>query len=48
MITKQFLLEHNDFIDNEFLLKYVELINNNQETKRELYKTASHHIIPKC
>lgn len=45
---KEKLLRLGLFIDNEWLDKYCELIENNKNTKREKYKTQSHHIIPKC
>lgn len=42
------LLSTGVFIDNEYLDKYVELVESNYDTKSESYKTQSHHIIPKC
>ena len=36
------------FIDNEFLDKYVELINANRQTKKIKFKTQAHHIIPRA
>lgn len=45
---KQKLLETNYFEDNEYLDKYCELIEINKYTKKEKFKTQSHHIIPKC
>jgi len=36
------------FVDNEYLDLYCSLINDNRATKREKFKTQSHHIIPKC
>lgn len=36
------------FVDNGYIDKYCELIENNENTKKEKYKTQSHHIIPKC
>lgn len=45
---KEILLNTKYFIDNEWLNKYCELIENNRNTKKEKYKTQKHHIIPKC
>lgn len=45
---KQKLLDLNIFEDNEYLDKYVELIESNRETKKERFKTDKHHIIPRC
>ena len=45
---KQKLLETNYFENNEWLGKYCELIELNENTKKEKCKTNSHHIIPKC
>ena len=42
------LLNTNYFIDNEYLDKYCKLIIDNLETKKEKYKTQSHHILPMC
>lgn len=47
MSLKEKLLSLNIVVDNEYLDKYVELIENNRETKREKFKTQKHHIIPK-
>lgn len=47
MITKKELLDLKLCIDNEYLDKYVKLINNNVSRKYEKHKTALHHIIPK-
>lgn len=44
---KDYLLKINLFLDNEYLEKYVNLINENEFTKKEKYYQA-HHIIPKC
>ena len=44
---KDKLLQTQLFIDNEFLDKYLNLIILNLSTKRELYKTQRHHIIPR-
>ena len=48
LVLKNILLETNEFLDNEYLDKYVDLITLNKFTKKELYKTQRHHIIPKC
>lgn len=42
------LLFLKDFIDNEYLDKYCELIISNLETEKEQYKTEKHHIVPQC
>lgn len=34
------------FIKNDYFDKYIELIQNNLETKRQTFKTQRHHIIP--
>ena len=47
MTLKNKLLNLNIVIDNEYLDKYVELIESNRDTKREKFKTQKHHIIPK-
>lgn len=47
MITKESLLKLNLVVDNEWLDKYVKLINDNLNTARQKYKTQRHHIIPK-
>ena len=45
---KNKLLSLDVFLDNEYLDKYIELVESNFYTKRETKKTQSHHIIPKC
>jgi len=47
MTLKEKLLDIGLCIDNEYLDKYVELIESNRETKREKFKTQKHHIIPR-
>jgi hypothetical protein len=42
------LLATGQFLDNEYLDKYVNLIYNNLHTKKETAKTQRHHILPKC
>lgn len=44
---KQKLLDLKLVKDNEYLDKYIKLIELNKETKREKFKTQKHHIIPK-
>lgn len=46
MITKEYLLNHNCFIQNEYFEKYLDLIVSNQLTSVEKFRTQSHHIIP--
>lgn len=45
--TKQFLLESGTVLENEYLDKYVNLIELNRHRNYERYKTNKHHIIPK-
>lgn len=45
---KQALLATEQFLDNEYLDRYVKLIQNNLRTKKETAKTQQHHILPKC
>ena len=45
---KNKLLETDKVIDNEWLDKYVELIESNRNRKLERCKTQSHHIVPEC
>lgn len=47
-MIKQFILAHEEFIDNEWLDKYVELIENNKNNVYEKNTNVHHHIIPKC
>ena len=47
MALKEKLLSLGIVENNEYLDKYVELIESNRETKREKFKTQKHHIIPK-
>lgn len=44
---KEQLLGINLVINNEYLDKYIELINNNLKTPKQTYKTQIHHIIPR-
>lgn len=45
---KETLLTTGQFVDNEYLDRYVNLIYNNLHTKKEAAKTQQHHILPKC
>ena len=47
-ILKQKLLDLNIFEDNEYLDKYIQLIESNKKTKEEKLRTQKHHIIPRC
>lgn len=47
-LLKEHILEHEYFIDNEYLDKYIELINSNITNKREKFRTERHHIIPRA
>ena len=44
---KQVLQELDYFVDNEYLDKYVRLVETNRRTKRTPRQTNSHHVIPK-
>lgn len=44
---KSKLLSLNVCVDNEYLDKYVDLIESNHDREREKFKTQRHHIIPK-
>ena len=46
MNTKEKLLATHDFIDNEYLDKYVDLIDKNFSTDAVSKQTNKHHIIP--
>ena len=45
MYTKEFLLKTNLFIDNEYLQKYLQIINS--PVMYQKYKVQHHHVIPK-
>ena len=47
MNIKEKLTNTNLFIENEYLEKYLELIENNKSTKRQRFKTQKHHIVPR-
>lgn len=47
MITKEKLLSTGLVVDNDYLDKYICLINSNENRKAERFKTQKHHIIPK-
>ena len=40
------LLTQNIFVYNDYFEKYIQLINDNKDTKCEKFRTQSHHIIP--
>lgn len=46
MQLKERLLNTGDFVDNEYLDKYIQLVIANQNTKAVSCKTNSHHIVP--
>lgn len=48
MSLKEKLLSLNIFEDNQYLDCYINLIEQNKQTKKEQFKTAIHHIIPKA
>ena len=48
MALKEKLLTLGIVEDNEYLDKYVRLIESNKDTKKEKFKTQQHHIIPRC
>lgn len=48
MNIKQNLLNTKLFIDNQYLDNYCEIIENNEYTKKQKFKTQVHHIIPRC
>lgn len=48
MNLKLILLSTNVFENNDYIDKYVELIEQNRNTKKEKFRTQLHHIIPKC
>ncbi len=41
------LLALNIFENNQYFDLYIDLINKNKNTKKEKFKTAAHHILPK-
>lgn len=47
MIDKQFILRFDIVVDNEYLTKYIELVNSNKDTLIDKRKTHVHHIIPR-
>ena len=47
MNLKEKLLSLDVVSDNEYLDKYVKLIEYNRNTKREKFKTQMHHIVPR-
>lgn len=44
---KDYLLNFGIFSKNDYLDKYVELIESNRDRQKEKYKTDKHHIIPR-
>ena len=48
MTLKEKLLNLGIIKDNEYLNKYVELIENNRNTQKQKFKTQIHHIVPQC
>lgn len=46
MTLKEKLLTLGIVENNEYLDKYIEIVENNKTTKREKFKTQQHHIIP--
>ena len=44
---KDKLLAHEGFVDNEYLDKYVQLVERNRRTTRRAGNTNSHHIVPR-
>lgn len=46
-MEKSDLLFIDDVYDNEYLSKYIALINENINTKKQSYRTQLHHITPK-
>lgn len=51
MITKEILrkrlLDTDNFLDNEWLDKYIDLIISNIDTEKVKFKTHRHHILPR-
>lgn len=47
-MLKEDILKYDGFIDNDYLIKYVDLINNNSDTVKVKGETHKHHIIPRC
>ena len=48
MNIKELLLSTNMIEDNDYLNKYVSLINSNIDTKHISFKTQKHHVLPRC
>lgn len=44
---KDKLLSHDGFIDNEYLNRYVQLVERHRRTSRRAGNTNSHHIVPR-
>lgn len=47
-MLKEKLLNLGIFEENEYFYAYIDLIEKNKQTKKEQFKTAIHHIIPKA
>lgn len=47
-MLKDKLLATGMFIDNEYLDRYITLVDTNNSTQKQRYKTQLHHIIPVC
>ena len=43
---KDYLLDFGIFYENDYLEKYVDLIESNRDRPKEKYKTNKHHIVP--
>lgn len=46
--TREKLLKLDIIDDNDYFDKYIQLIVDNKQTKKQKYKTQQHHIIPRC
>lgn len=46
--TYNTLVTLNGFVDNEYLHRYVSLVERNTNTSVRGHKTNKHHIIPRC
>lgn len=44
---KQFLVSSGVAVENEFLTRYINLLENRRYQEHEIFKTQCHHIIPK-
>ncbi len=48
MNLREKLLSLDIFIENEYFDKYIDLVESNEHTLTQKYKTQRHHIIPRC